>query len=62
MYIISWYNSSNEMMETVGNYKSIIALVNMFENSKIKFKISNRMGPLDQSVFGCSGYNYWIKV
>jgi hypothetical protein len=59
MYNIFW--KSDEPNEVVGDLKSIIDVANLLENSKIKFKISDRNGPIDQEWIGTTGFKFWLS-
>lgn len=60
MYIITWRDG--RVYELVGDVANVLALAALLENRKIKFKISNRNGFIDQESFGCSGYEFWVKI
>ena len=60
MYIITWRDG--RVYELVGDVANVLALAALLEDRKIKFKISSRNGFIDQESFGCSGYEFWVKI
>jgi hypothetical protein len=54
---------SIQSMETVvGSMTSILAIANLLENTKVKFKIADVSGFVcNQKQMGCGDFRYWME-
>ncbi len=59
MYILRWLDGNEH--EVSGNAESIVRLAGVLEDSKLKFKVSNSLGALEQQRFGFSDFKYWLE-
>lgn len=61
MYSVIWVDHNRSLNCMVGEIQSMKSMVNILENSKIKFKVSDPViGMLSQEDFGMGDFEYWL--
>ena len=60
MYIITFRRSDKVVECAATNQNAIFELAMLLEESRLPFKVSNRLGPLVAAHFGWSNFEHWL--
>ena len=61
MWMISWYEMYDGVRTiSIGDQKTVKSVALMFEDKKIKYKVTDRLGLSKPELFGMGDMEYWL--
>jgi hypothetical protein len=62
MYLITWYDNPNCKTSTISTAEvhTVFAIASMFDQQKIKYKITDRLGLVGPKHFNWGDFDYWL--